>query len=202
MRLLKTSLGFWARKIMHITMNGAIAIAVFWVPQLAIAPLTVIVFISILVFESLRLKTRAKQFVQDTVGPLFKKEEALDYSGLFWAGVGALVISQFAEVAAFSYGFAILAVSDASAAVLGKWSGQKPFYMKKTAVGSVACFFAACAISLLYASLFPIGLPVLAFALIMATLITLLEIFSYPFDDNFLILVVAAYAFHLALGWV
>lgn len=200
MRLLKTSLGFWARKIMHITMNGAIAAAAFYVPPFAIPPLTVIGFISILVFESLRLKTRARQFVQDTVGPLFKAEEAVEYSGLFWAGLGALVVAQFAAPPAYSFGFAILAVSDASAAVLGKLSGQKPFYMKKTAVGSCACFVAAFIISLAYASVFPLAFPALVFAATVAGLVTLLEIFSYPFDDNFLILVVASYAFHLA--WV
>ena len=200
MRLLKTSLGFWARKIMHITMNGAIAVAAFYVPPFAIPPLTVIGFISILVFESLRLKTRARQFVQDTVGPLFKAEEAVEYSGLFWAGLGALVVAQFAAPPAYSFGFAILAVSDASAAVLGKLSGQKPFYMKKTAVGSCACFVAAFIVSLAYASVFPLAFPALVFAATVAGLVTLLEIFSYPFDDNFLILVVASYAFHLA--WV
>jgi hypothetical protein len=33
----------------------------------------------------------------------------------------------------------------------------------------------------------------------MGSVVTLLEVFSYPFDDNFLILVSSGYLMHLAL---
>lgn len=202
MRLMTKSLGFWARKIMHVSMNGTIAVLALFVPAMAIRPLTVVGFVLVLVFESLRLKTRAKQYVEDAVGPLFKQEEALDYSGLFWAAVGALIIAQFASQSAYSYGFAILALCDASAATVGKLLHRKPFYLGKTVPGSLMCFVVAFAISFGYASAFVLPVSPYAFAAIMASVITAIEIFSYPFDDNFLILVAAAYGFEIAATWI
>ncbi len=202
MRLMTKSLGFWARKIMHVTMNGSIAILALFVPAMAIRPLTVVGFVLVLVFESLRLKTRAKQFVEETVGPMFKKEEALDYSGLFWAAIGALIIAQFASQTAYSSGFAVLALCDASAATVGKLMHRKPFYLGKTIPGSVTCFIAAFAISFGYATAFQLPVSPFVFAGIMAIIVTAIELFSYPFDDNFLILVAAAYGFEIAAAWM
>lgn len=202
MRLIRKSLGFWARKVFHVGLNGCIAAAVLFLPAIAIPPLTVIGFVIVLVFESLRLKTRAKAFVQETVGPLFKAEEAVEFSGLFWAAIGALLIAQFAENAAYSFGFAILAVSDAGAAIVGKWSGVKPFYMNKSWPGSLACFLLAFLVAFFYAVFWLVSMPAFLFAIIVAAAVTAIEIFSYPFDDNFLIPIVSSYLFHLALTWV
>lgn len=201
MRLLDKSLGFWARKVLHFFVNGGIAIAALSIPVEALRPLTVVGFVLILVFESIRLKTRAKQYVHEAVGPLFKAEEALDYSGLFWASVGALIMALFASQQAYSYGFAILAVCDASAAIIGKWWGQKPFYMNKTFAGSAACLVAAFIVSFVYAQMFALPVPAMAFASSMALILTFIEVYCYPFDDNFLILVAAAYGFQIAAFW-
>ncbi len=201
MRLLDKSLGFWARKVLHLLLNGTIAVAALFLPADAIRPLTVAGFVFVLLFESIRLKTRAKQYLNNAVGPLLKAEESLDYSSLFWAAIGALIISQFASREAYSYGFAILAVCDAAAAIVGKLANQKPFYMNKTMAGSIACLVGAFAVSILYATVFALPVGAIAFAIPMAVLITAIELYSYPFDDNFLILVAAAYSFHLAAFW-
>ena len=196
------TLGFWARKLLHLFLNGCIAIAALFVTVPEMKTWTVLGFIAVLIFESVRLKTQYKQFLHETVGPLFKTEEALEYSGMFWAAVGALIIALFARPLAFSYGFAVLAVSDAGAAMVGRLWPYKPFYMNKTVSGAIACFVLSAAVTFVYLHFAHLAYPLLPSMVIMGSIVTLLELFSFPFDDNFLILVSTAFLMNMALGLV
>lgn len=196
------SLGFWARKILHFVVNAAIAVAALLVDPKLIKPLTVVGFILVLMFESIRLKTAAKHIVHDTVGPLFKTEEAIEYSGLFWAAVGALIIALFAQPLALSYGFAVLAVCDSFAGMVGKALSRRPFYRNKTLPGSVTCFVCAFFISVLYVTAFHLPLPLWSFSLGAAGIVTLMEVFSFPFDDNFTVILTASFLLHIVLLYV
>lgn len=201
MELINKQLGFWARKVLHILLNGTVAIAALFVPPQSLVPLTVAGFIAILLFELLRLKTEARRLVYDAMGPLFKKEEKVEYSGLFWAAIAALILSLFAQPLAYSYAFAILAVADSSAAIVGKAVHMKPFYRKKTAVGSFACFLAAASVTAVYIIVAQLPFPFLPSLILMGTLVAVLEMFSHPFDDNFLILVFSGFVMSLALNF-
>ena len=195
----RKELGYAARKVLHVAFNISIGVIILLVPLEWIKPLTVAGFVLILIFESLRLKTRAKSLVQETVGMLFKKEEAIEYSGLFWVGVGALIIALFANPIAISYGFFILALADTAASLAGKAWGHKPFYLNKTWVGSAMFFAIAFLITAFFITLGHFVLPAYTTALLLALLLTLAEAFAYPFDDNFIVLVVATFLMNLAL---
>lgn len=196
------TLGYWARKILHLLINGGIAIAALLVAPSLVKPLTVAGFIAVLMFESIRLKTEAKKLVQDAVGPLFKSEEAIEYSGLFWAAVGALIIALFAQPIAISYGFAILAVCDSMASIVGRLAGRRPFFRNKTLPGSIACFIGAFVVTAAYAYFLSLPLPMLPLALGAAGIITLVEVFSFPFDDNFTVIITASFLLHGVLMYV
>jgi acyl phosphate:glycerol-3-phosphate acyltransferase len=196
------TLGYWARKILHLFINGGIAVAALLVTPALVKPLTVAGFIAVLMFESIRLKTEAKKLVQDAVGPLFKSEEAIEYSGLFWAAVGALIIALFAQPLAISYGFAILAVCDSMASVVGKLAARRPFFRNKTLPGSIACFIGAFAVTSAYGYFLGLALPMVPLALGAAGIITLVEVFSFPFDDNFTVIITASFLLHGVLMYV
>lgn len=196
------TLGYWARKILHLVINTVIAVAALLVSPDWIKPLVVAGFVLVLVFESVRLKTEAKKIVEEAVGPLFKTEEAIEYSGLFWAAVGALIIALFAEPLAISYGFAILAVCDSFASMVGRLAGRRPFFRNKTLPGSITCFIGAFVVSAFYVYAFSLPLPWLAVSLGAAGIITLMEVFSFPFDDNFTIIISASFLMHGLLLYV
>ncbi|MBI4121910.1 MAG: hypothetical protein HY461_01120 [Parcubacteria group bacterium] len=200
MSLIDKSLGFWARKVLHLVLVGSIAVAVMLVDVEWIKPLTVIGFIAVLVFESLRLKTQARRFVQDTVGPLFKQEEAVEYSGMFWAGVGALIVALFAQPLAYSYGFAILALADTAAAVTGRLVPTRRYYRNKSVSGAIGCFVTAALVTWFYLQWAGLPFPVLPSVILMGGLATILETYSHPFDDNFLMLVVSSFVMFAALS--
>ena len=65
-------------------------------PRILIHYVAVIGFVSIFVFEFIRLNTGAKKVVEDTVGTLFKRKEFVEASGLFWLAVAALIVDLFA----------------------------------------------------------------------------------------------------------
>lgn len=190
------TLGYWARKTLHLLVNGSVAVAAVLVSPPLVRPLTVAGFVLVLVFESIRLKTEAKKLVNDAVGPLFKSEESIEYSGLFWAAVGALIIALFAEPLAISYGFAILAIADSFASAVGRLAGRPPFYRNKTLPGSITCFLAAFAVTFAYVYFLALPLPILAVSLGAAGIITLVETFSFPFDDNFTIIIISSIMMH------
>jgi dolichol kinase len=200
MILVNKTLGFWARKLLHLSMNGTIAIAALLVQPAVLKPLSVVGFIILLIFESLRLKTRARQYVDDAVGPLFKQEEAVEYSGMFWIGVGALIVALFADPVAYSYGFAVLAIADTAAAMVGKHWPVKRYYRNKTVSGALACFTATALVTAAYIYYVPLPFPLIPSMVFMGGIITVLETFSHPFDDNFLILVVSSFLMSLALS--
>ena len=119
MRIVDKTLGFWARKVLHLLLNGSIAIAALLISPDWIKPLTVVGFIAVLVFESARLKTKARRFVHEAVGPLFKREESSSILACFDC-CRALIVALFAEPLAYSYGFAVLAIADFAAAAVGR----------------------------------------------------------------------------------
>lgn len=200
MRVVDKTLGFWARKVLHLLLNGSIAIAALLISPDWIKPLTVVGFIGVLVFESVRLKTKARRFVHEAVGPLFKREESLEYSGMFWIAVGALIVALFAEPLAYSYGFAILAVADFAAAAVGRSWKSPRYYRNKTVAGALACFCFAAAVTAAFIIVSQLPFPILPSMVLMGGIVTILETFSHPFDDNFLILVSSSFVMSVALS--
>ena len=196
------TLGYWARKLLHFILNGAIAAAILFVPSDYVKPLLVAGFICILVFESFRLKTEAKKYVNDAVGTLFKLEEGVEYSGLFWGSLGALIIALFAEPIAISFGFAILALCDSFASMVGRLLDHRPFYRNKTLPGSITCFVCALVVSFIFVLGLSLPLPLWPFCFAVAAIITFVEVFSFPFDDNFTVIVTAAFLMHFALRFL
>ncbi len=191
MRLVQQKQGFVGRKILHVFVNLSFAIYAFLVPVDWILPTAVLGFIFVLVFDFIRLNTKAKKIVHDAVGPLFKKKESFQASGLFWAGVAAMMGALYASQEVLAYAFLVLALADPAAGLLGKYSKSRKLYRSKTLNGVLIFFLISTCASLAFALfVFDLQYP-LYWALFMGAALALTEMFSHPYDDNFTIILIA-----------
>lgn len=188
-------MGFIQRKIFHVVVNLGVAVFVWYLPQDKLLPISVGVLILIFIGEMIRLKTRARKIVDETVGQMLKNQEKKSFTGVFWMAVASVVVSTFAAPAAISYAFAVLALADPTAALVGKYIPSHRFYKKKSYTGSAAFFFVALFTSLVFFFITGCTGDILLNGLIAAAVLTLVEIFSPPLDDNFTILVAASILF-------
>jgi len=191
----KKAMGFIQRKIFHICVNFSVAILVWFIPQDQLLLFAVVAFFLIFIGEIIRLKTRARKYVHDAVGPMLKNQEKKSFSGVFWMALAAVVVSLFAEPQAISFAFGILAFADPSAALVGKYVPSKRFYKKKSVTGSAAFFFVALATTTVFFCLTGCTDQLLSKALLISVILTFVEVFSPPLDDNFTILFAASILF-------
>lgn len=186
--------------MLHIVVNLLLAGVALFIPAKFIPSLAVAGFIAIFLFEFIRINTGAKKYVDETVGPLFKKKESFQASGLFWVAVAALIIALFAAPNEIAYGFAVLALADPAAAIGGRLIPSRRLYRRKTFSGLMSAFAVAALVSLVFAYMYVPARIALGWALILGILIALLEMYSHPFDDNFTILLFATTVMHFTLG--
>jgi len=113
------------------------------------------------------------------LGGVHRPWEASNISGLPWTLLGSfLTMLLFDDKSLVLVSLFYLALGDASAALLGKFCGKnKIFWYNKTFEGSIACFVICLAIGIPF-----LGLPL---ALIGALIATIIEIISWPLNDNF-----------------
>lgn len=196
--VIPNKLGFASRKLIHLLLNGSVGIFAFFAPAEWILPAGIGGFIIVFLFDFIRLNTSARKIVHDTMGPLFKKNESFQASGLFWAGVAALIAALYADKTIIAYAFAILAICDPAAGMLGKYTKSRRLYRSKTLNGVLLFFVTATAISMFFSlTVFSIPYPI-SWALVMGFILALVEMYSHPFDDNFTILLFAAVLAHVS----
>jgi len=199
------STGYVARKLLHILLNGSLGVIAFFLPKDSVMPLVVSVFTGIFLFELIRLKTSAKGVVHSILHPVLKRREKKGFSGVFWAALAAMLLSFFAGPKALAFGFGVFAVGDALAALVGRGVSSRKLYRFKTVAGSATFFISALLVTIVYFSLVPIeviggvGPRMWVIALLMALVLTIIELFSYPLDDNFTILFFASLFMHFLL---
>lgn len=181
----------YARKAFHILAAVSIGFFALLVPRTLIHYVAVFGFIAVFIFEFIRLNTSAKKMVEDTVGPLLKRREFAEATGLFWLVVAALIVDLFAAPVSIAYGFFVLGLADSGASISGHLFPSRRLYRKKTLAGFLAFFLIAAFISLLFGlSLVPLQI-LLPWAVAAGFFLALVEMFSHPFDDNFTIMLIA-----------
>ena len=113
------------------------------------------------------------------LGGVHRPWEASNISGLPWTLLGSfLTMLLFENKNLVLISLFYLALGDASAALFGKFCGKhKIFWYNKTFEGSIACFVICFAIGIPF-----LGLPL---ALLGAFIATIIEIVSWPLNDNF-----------------
>ena len=177
-----------ARKLFHLTATVIAGTFVLLSPQDWITFAAVGGFILIFSFEFIRLNTVASAMVNEAVGPLFKKREFVEASGLFWLSIAALIAVLFATPLAVAYGLFVLGFADTAAALGGNLYPSRKLYRRKTLAGFISFFLVATLISIIFTLMFApiqIAIPLsLSLGIVLATV----EIFSHPFDDNFTIM--------------
>jgi dolichol kinase len=181
--------GFIFRKLIHIFLNGSIALFILEVDQSMIVPAAVLFFVAILIFEVIRLKSSASKYLNSTMDPVLKKKEKKRFTGVFWGAFATALVSPFATPISLSYAFAVFALADPLAALIGKYTGSQKLYKKKTIHGSTTFFVVASFVSVLYATF--LSLPILSIVYLVAAslILTFVEVFSDPLDDNFTLVV-------------
>lgn len=176
---------------MHFILSGSIALGALKVPSEWYLPVAAAIFIVVLIVELIRLKTSAKKMVNGTFDAVLKKSEKATFTGIFWASFAGLLVSPFATQATLSYAFAITAVADPAAALIGKYTSSKKIYRRKSVNGAIAFFVGAFLVSCFYYYLFSMDPSFLLFALFLSLFLTAVEVFSHPIDDNFSLIVFA-----------
>jgi len=113
------------------------------------------------------------------LGGVHRPWEASNISGLPWTLLGSfLTMLLFEDKSLVLVSLFYLALGDAAAALFGKFCGKyKIFWYSKTVEGSIACFVICLALGIPF-----LGLPL---ALLGALIATIIEIISWPLNDNF-----------------
>lgn len=193
---------FLARKFFHILMAVVAGVFVLLAPEELIIYVAVLGFIAVFLFEFIRLNTSAKDMLNEAVGPLLKSKEYVEASGLFWLVVAALISVLYASPMSVAYGLFILGFADSAASIGGRYIPSRKLYRNKTLAGTVSCFSAAALVSLIFGlSLFSSAI-ILPWAIGMAFILALAEMFSHPFDDNFTIMLTATALFELTITFL
>lgn len=183
--------GFISRKIFHLMTGVSLAIVTSYVEPHKLIWYALAGFLMIIGFEIIRLKTMAKRYVNGAIDYLLKRKERGKFNGVFWGSFAVLIAALFVNPFALSYAFAVLAFADPSAALVGRFSSSRNIHYQKTLNGSLAFFIAASSVSFFYLSI--IYYPyILIVSVIMGGILTLVEMFSDPLDDNFTVILIAS----------
>lgn len=189
-------IGFVLRKILHIVANGSVAVVSFLLPDHLIFPMTASIFFLVFVFELIRLKTKAKDLVNATIDPVLKNKEKQTFTGIFWIASAALLASPFVDAMTMSYAFAVFALADPMAALVGRYIKSNRIYRKKSISGSSMFFVVAFCVTLFFQYVvFDQMLPD-QMLVIIPFVLTFVEMFSYPVDDNFSLIVSSSLLVH------
>ena len=190
-KIIKKTQGFVFRKVFHIIINGLIAWGVYYLLPEYIVPIAALAFVVILGFELIRLMSPARKYVLDAINPILKKTERKRFSGVFWISFAALLISPMSSPFTISYAFAVFALADPMAALVGKYSKSKKIFPNKTINGSLAFWASAIIVTLGYLLMITTVGNAIFWAVIIGAVLTIIEIFSHPLDDNFTLPVAA-----------
>lgn len=191
-----------ARKLFHLSATVIAGIFVLLSPQDWIIFAAVAGFILVFLFEFIRLNTVASTVVNETVGPLFKKKEFVEASGLFWLTIAALIAVLFASPLAVAYGLFVLGFADTSAALGGTLYPSRKLYRRKTLAGFISFFIVASLISFIFALMFVPVQTAIVLGLVLGILLAVVEIFSHPFDDNFTIMLFGTTLLELSMRFL
>lgn len=191
----KKRAGFYQRKGFHFLVNLGAAVFAWFIPSEKLLPVAAIVLAVVFIGEIIRLKTRAKKYVHEVVGQMLKNEERKTFTSVFWMAIATVIISIFASSESISFAFVVLAIADPAAAIVGSRVPSKRFYKKKSLTGSTAFFLLAMLTTLAFLFLTSNPHQILEKALIISVVLTLVEIFSPPLDDNFTLLITASILF-------
>jgi dolichol kinase len=187
--------GFVTRKVFHILINGTVAgIAYFINPEL-VFPVTAGFFVLVVLFELIRLKTAARKEINNKIRTILKKKERKTLTGVFWISAGSLVVAPIATPFTFSYAFAVFALSDPLAALVGRFRPSRQFYRGKTINGTAVFLVTSFFISFFYLLRNTEPEKAAVSSLILAPILTAVEVFSYPLDDNFTLPIVGVALF-------
>ncbi len=184
--------GYILRKVIHFAINSILAICALFIPIQWSIPLALIGLFIIVCVEMIRLRTRAKKMVNTAFNPVIKKSEKGKFSGVFWEAFAIALVVPIASPLALSYALALYAIADPGAALIGKYTKSQKLYRNKTVNGTFTFFFSVFIVGIIYLFIFDIGPWFVLCSLLLAIILSLVEVFSDPIDDNFSIIVIGA----------
>lgn len=184
--------GYVARKIFHVLINLPLAVLIYTFPGGYLFMAALAGLLAVAIFEIARLKTVARKYVQEAIEPMLKKEERLGLTTVFWVAVAVLLLSVIVDPISISYGFFVFAIADPAAALIGKYTKSPRLYRQKTLNGSLAFLSMALLVTMTFFLLNAMLYPYIALSLAFALILALVEMFSYPLDDNVTVLVMGA----------
>ncbi|MCB4791163.1 MAG: hypothetical protein LHV68_04675 [Elusimicrobia bacterium] len=124
-------------------------------------------------------------WILKALGGVHREEEINKISGLPWTISGSfLTMLIFPDKQIVLVSLLYLAFGDAAAALFGKKYGKRKVYREKTLEGSISCFIVCLIIGLFFLNF--------KLAIIGALLITVIELYPWPLNDNFWIPIIAA----------
>lgn len=180
--------GYVFRKIIHFALNAFLAYLAYFLQPSLLFPAALTVFAAISVGEFIRLNVGPKHVVSYAIEPMLKRKEKKELTGVFWAALGAVVVSPFVSTTAMSFALLVFAVSDPAAAIVGKYTRSPKIYKRKTVNGSLAFLLASVGASLWFLSAASLPPSKVALLVFFSLFLTLVEIYCDPIDDNLLIL--------------
>lgn len=189
--------GFIFRKIIHVFLNAGIALLLLSVQPQIVPPIVLFLFVSTSIIEFLRLKTSYRKQLNKTMDPVLKKKERKRLSSVFWGMLASLIVAPFVSTIALSYAFAVFALADPFAAIVGKYSESRKLYKNKTLHGTTTFAVVAAFVSVTYAFVLSLPLPSIVLLLFASGFLAAVEMLSDPLDDNFTLIVVGAFLAHL-----